>query len=145
MVKNKEYGGIKMGVLWNREAPEKKVYSAYGMTVYGKVNTYQWNIFAGNPVEKCLISLRIVRESTTESQEILNISMGNNVILERVFERTIDNFLYWIVKEFPFDNMIEEMAFRALTRFDTLFNSRIEKIKWKEKETKRRLKEYGYY
>ena len=26
-----------MGVLWNCEAPEKKVYSAYGMTVYGKV------------------------------------------------------------------------------------------------------------
>ena len=71
--------------------------------------------------------------------------MGNNVILERVFERTIDNFLYWIDKEFPFDNMIEEMAFRALTRFDTLFNSRIERLKWKEKETERRLKEYGYY
>ena len=145
MVKNKEYGGIKMGVLWNREAPEKKVYSAYGMTVYGKVNTYQWNIFSGNPVEKCLISLRIVRENITESQEILNISMGNNVILERVFERTIDNFLYWIVKECPFDNKIEEEVFRVLTKFSTAFNSNMERLKWKEKETERRFKEYGYY
>lgn len=145
MVKNKEYGGIKMGVLWNREAPEKKVYSAYGMTVYGKVNTYQWNIFSGNPVEKCLISLRIVKENITESQEILNISMGNNVILERVFERTIDNFLYWIVKECPFDNKIEEEVFRVLTKFSTAFNSNMERLKWKEKETERRLKEYGYY
>lgn len=134
-----------MGVLWNREAPEKKVYSAYGMTVYGKVNTYQWNIFSGNPVEKCLISLRIVKENITESQEILNISMGNNVILERVFERTIDNFLYWIVKECPFDNKIEEEVFRVLTKFSTAFNSNMERLKWKEKETERRLKEYEYY
>lgn len=134
-----------MGVLWNREAPEKKVYSAYGMTVYGKVNTYQWNIFAGNPVEKCLISLRIVRENIIESQEILNVSMGNNVILERVFERTIDNFLYWIVKECPFDNKIEEEVFRVLTKFSTAFNSNMERLKWKEKETERRFKEYGYY
>ena len=134
-----------MGVLWNREAPEKKVYSAYGMTVYGKVNTYQWNIFSGNPVEKCLISLRIVRENVTESQEIVNLSMGNNVILERVFERTIDNFLYWIAKEFPFDNEIEEEVFRVLTKFSTVFNSNMERLKWKEKETERSLKEYGYY
>lgn len=134
-----------MGVLWNREAPEKKMYSAYGMTVYGKVNTYQWNIFAGNPVEKCLISLRIVRENVTESQEIVNLSMGNNVILERVFERTIDNFLYWIDKEFPFDNEIEEAVFRVLTKFSIVFNSNMERLKWKEKETERSLKEYGYY
>lgn len=134
-----------MGVLWNCEAPEKKMYSAYGMTVYGKVNTYQWNIFAGNPVEKCLISLRIVRENVTESQEIVNLSMGNNVILERVFERTIDNFLYWIAKEFPFDNEIEEEVFRVLTKFSTAFNSNMERLKWKEKETERSLKEYGYY
>ena len=134
-----------MGVLWNREAPEKKRYSAYGMTVYGKVNTYQWNIFAGNPVEKCLISLRIVRENVTESQEIVNLSMGNNVILERVFERTIDNFLYWIDKEFPFDNEIEEAVFRVLTKFSIVFNSNMERLKWKEKETERSLKEYGYY
>lgn len=134
-----------MGVLWNRKAPEKKVYSAYGMTVYGKVNTYQWNIFSGNPVEKCLISLRIVRENVTESQEVVNLSMGNNVILERVFERTIDNFLYWIAKEFPFDNEIEEEVFRVLTKFSTVFNSNMERLKWKEKETEGSLKEYGYY
>ena len=127
-------------VLWNREAVESKLYSAYGMTVYGKVNTYQWNIFAGNPVEKCLISLRIVKEN----QEILNISMGNNIILERVFDRTIDNFLYWIAKEFPFNNEVEDMVFRTLTRFNTLFNSRMENLKWHEKEKERKLKEYGY-
>lgn len=125
-----------MGVVWNRKVPEQQLYSAYGMTVYGKINTFQWSIFSGNPVERCLISLRIVLESATESKEILNISMGNNVILERVFERTIDNFLYWIAKELPFDDEIEEAVFRVLTKFSTVFNSNMERRKWKEKKQK---------
>lgn len=45
-----------MGVLWNREAPEKKVYSAYGMTVYGKVNAYctltRFNTLFNSRIEK---------------------------------------------------------------------------------------------
>ena len=46
-----------MGVIYNKEAKEEKLYEAYGMTVYGVANKYRWFIYEDKPDEECITSI----------------------------------------------------------------------------------------
>lgn len=129
-----------MGIISNGNVEEKELYSAYGMTVYGKENDYEWSIYPDRPREKCYISLRI----NDGKRDIINSPLGNRCIFKENFDRTIDNFLYWIHKDLPSDDTIENAVFKVLTRTDSLFNHRIEQRKHKEfqeEENQKRIAE----
>lgn len=117
-----------MGIIYNNNVQEKQLYSAYGMVVYGKENDYDWTIYPDRPREKCYISLRI----NDWKNDIININLGNRCIFKENFDRTIDNFLYWISKDQPFNYDIENTVFKVLTCTDSIFNHRINNRKRKE-------------
>lgn len=125
-----------MGIIYNSNVEEKELYSAYGMTVYGKENDYDWTIYPDRPREKCYISLRI----NNGTNDIINITLGNRCIFKENFDRTIDNFLYWIDKDFPFDDAIENAVFKSLTCTDSIFNHRIEMRKYRERQEEEQRK-----
>ena len=101
-----------MGIIYDKQAEEKKLYEAYGMAVYGKEMTYNWSIYPDKPNEPCIISLRI----TKGNDEIFKIVLGNNCIFKDNFDRTIDNFLYYIKKDSPNAFDIEQTMFKTLTQ-----------------------------
>lgn len=129
-----------MGIIYNSNVPEKELYSAYGMTVYGKENDYDWSIYPDRPTEKCYISLRITNILNGEENDIINMNLGNRCIFKENFDRTIDNFLYWIEKDFPFDDAMENAVFKVLTCADSIFNHRIEQRKWRERQEEEQRK-----
>ena len=108
-----------MGIIYNPHIEEKELYKDYNMTVYGKVNRYEWTIYNDRESENCYITLKI---TDAEGNDIININLGNNAIMERVFNNTIDNFLYWIKAEEPTQRQIEEQIFRSLCQSDSIFN-----------------------
>lgn len=118
-----------MGIIYNGNVEEKKLYSAYGMTVYGKENDYDWSIYPDRPREKCYISLRI----NDGKNDIINLTLGNRCIFKENFDRTIDNFLYWIKNDTPSDYIIENAVFKSLTCADSIFNHLIEQRKYRER------------
>ena len=129
-----------MGIIYNSNVEEKQLYSAYGMTVYGKENDYDWTIYPDRPREKCYISLRI----NDGTNDIINLPLGNRCIFKENFNRTIDNFLYWIDKDFPSNYAIENAVFKSLTCTDSIFNHHIEQRKYRERqeeEQRKRIKE----
>ena len=129
-----------MGIIYNGNVEEKELYSAYGLTVYGKENDYDWTIYPDRPREKCYISLRI----NDGTNDIINLPLGNRCIFKENFNRTIDNFLYWIDKDFPFDDAIENAVFKSLTCTDSIFNHLIEQRKYRERqeeELRKQIKE----
>ena len=48
-----------MGIMYNENVEENKLYKAYGITVYGKVNKYSWSIYPDKADEDCIIFLRL--------------------------------------------------------------------------------------
>ena len=125
-----------MSIIYNSNVEEKELYSAYGMTVYGKENDYDWTIYPDRPREKCYISLRI----NNGTNDIINLMLGNRCIFKENFDRTIDNFLYWIDKDFPFDDAIENAVFKSLTCADSIFNHLIEQRKYRERQEEEQRK-----
>ena len=123
-----------MGIIYNSNVEEKELYSAYGMTVYGKENDYDWTIYPDSSREKCYISLRITNIINGKENEIINLILGNRCIFKENFDRTIDNFLYWIDKDFPFNDAIENAVFKSLTCTDSIFNHLIEQRKRRERQ-----------
>ena len=119
-----------MGIIFNNNVEEKKLYSAYDMTVYGKENDYDWTIYPDKPREKCYISLRI----NNGTNDIINMTLGNRCIFKENFDRTIDNFLYWIKNDSPSSYVVENSVFKSLTCTDSIFNHRIEMRKHKERQ-----------
>lgn len=119
-----------MGIIYNNNVEEKELYSAYGMIVYGKENDYDWTIYPDRPREKCYISLRI----NDGTNDIINLTLGNRCIFKENFDRTIDNFLYWIDKDFPSNYVIENTVFKSLTCTDSIFNHLIEQRKYRERQ-----------
>ena len=119
-----------MGIIYNGNVEEKELYSAYGLTVYGKENDYDWIIYPDRPREKCYISLRI----NDGTNDIINLPLGNRCIFKENFNRTIDNFLYWIDKDFPSNYAIENAVFKSLTCTDSIFNHHIEQRKYRERQ-----------
>lgn len=104
-----------MGLLYLKNE-EKQLYSAYGLTIYGRQDRYEWTIYNNKPDENVYTSLRIERNG----EKIYNRNLGNRCIFEENFNRTIDNFLWWIDKDNPdacdIDNavikdfLVEDMA-----------------------------------
>lgn len=117
-----------MGIIYNRNAEEKELYSAYGLTVYGKANRYDSEF--SPEVEFVYITLRIADEEKT----IIDEYMGNNCIFPSVFDRTIDNFLYWIVNDKPDTYGIQNAIRKCLCSSNCLFNSQMENRKRKERD-----------
>ena len=125
-----------MGIIYNGNVEEKELYSAYGMIVYGKENDYDWTIYPDRPREKCYISLRI----NDGTNDIINLTLGNRCIFKENFDRTIDNFLYWIDKDFPSNYVIENTVFKSLTCTDSIFNHLIEQRKYRERQEEQQQK-----
>ena len=110
------------------ESKEKKIYAAYGMTVYGVQDKYDWTIYPDRPTENVYTKLRIEKDG----KDIIDVYLGNRCIFEENFLRTIDNFLYWIDKDKPDSYDIEQTVFKCLCQADSLFNYRIDNRKRKE-------------
>ena len=118
-----------MGLILNNNVEESKIYSAYGLTVYGKINRYIWTM-DNNKEEKALITIRI---EDTEGNDIFSMNMGNNVILQSRIDDTMDNFLYWIANDHPDKYDIEKQVFKSLCASNCLFNHSIRQKKQAEK------------
>lgn len=116
-----------MGFLGQIES-EKELYSAYGMTVYGETELYGWTIYDNKPNERVIISLRIVRNKKDFYKQYL----GNRCIFEENFNRTIDNFLWWIDKDNPNAYDIDNAVIKDLCETNSLFNHLIGNRKRKE-------------
>lgn len=129
-----------MGIIYDGNVEEKKLYKAYGLTAYGKINRYVWTIHNGKE-DECIITLRIADNA---GNNILDLYLGNNCIMYDTFDRTIDNFLYWISTENPDTEQIEKQVYQSLCQSDCWFNDRITNQKFKERqqaETQRRIEE----
>ena len=118
-----------MGLILNNNVEESKVYSAYGLTVYGKINRYIWTI-SDRAEEKALITIRI---ADAEGNDIFSMQMGNRCIFQCRIDDTMDNFLYWIAKDHPDKYDIEKQVFKSLCASDCLFNHSIRQKKQAEK------------
>ena len=118
-----------MGLILNNNVEESKIYSAYGLTVYGKINRYIWTM-DNNKEEKVLITIRI---SDVEGNDIFSMQMGNRCIFQSRIDDTMDNFLYWIVKDHPDAYDIEKQVFKSLCASNCLFNHSIRQRKQNEK------------
>ena len=118
-----------MGLILNNNVEESKIYSAYGLTVYGKVNRYVWTI-DNNREENALTTIRVVDAG---GNDIFSMYMGNRCIFQCRIDDTMDNFLYWIAKDQPDEYRIENQVFKSLCQADSLFNHSIFNRKQKEK------------
>lgn len=129
-----------MGIIYDGNVEEKKLYNAYGLTVYGKINRYVWTIHNGKE-DECIITLRI---ADSDGNNILDLYLGNVCIMYDTFDRTIDNFLYWISMENPDAEQIEKQVYQSLCQSDCWFNHRIQTRKFnarREEEERRRIEE----
>jgi len=129
-----------MGIIYDGNVEEKKLYKAYGLTVYGKINRYIWTIHNGKE-DECIITLRI---ANNDGNNLLDMYLGNNCIMYDTFDRTIDNFLYWIVSENPDAEQIKKQVFESLCKSDCWFNDRIRTRKFnaeREEEKRKRIEE----
>lgn len=129
-----------MGIIYDGNVEEKKLYKAYGLTVYGKINRYVWTIHNGKE-DECIITLRI---ANNDGNNLLDMYLGNNCIMYDTFDRTIDNFLYWINTENPDTEQIKKQVFESLCKSDCWFNDRIRTRKFnaeREEEEQKRIEE----
>lgn len=120
-----------MGILKFTGLKEQKLYSAYGLSVYGKVSTYEW-VVMNKPKEPCYITLRIV--DNANKQVLLDMYLGNNAILDTTFRNNIDDFLWWVAEEHHMSAEIEEKAYKYLLQSYSLFKSRIAERKFKQRQ-----------
>ena len=118
-----------MGLILNNNVEESKIMSAYGLTVYGKINRYVWTI-SDRAEENALITIRI---ADAEGNDIFSMNMGNNVILQSRIDDAMDNFLYWIAKDQPDAYDIENQVYKSLCASNCLFNHSIRQRKQNEK------------
>lgn len=124
-----------MGLILNNNVEESKIYSAYGLTVYGKINRYIWTI-SDRAEENALITIRI---ADAEGNNIFDMNMGNRCIFQRRIDDTMDNFLYWIAKDHPDKYDIEKQVFKSLCASNCLFNHSIRQRKQKEKRNEEEI------
>ena len=127
-----------MGVIY-KSNEEKELYSAYGMTVFGRVNEYEWTIYPDRNNEECLTSLRIKGKN---GNNIYDRSLGNRCIFKDNFDKTIDNVLYWIDRDCPDILDIENVIEKNLCSSGSIFNHLINNRKMKEKMELERAKQY---
>lgn len=123
-----------MGIIYNNNVKESKIYEAYGFTVYGKINEYEWSIYNYRR-ENALITIRIIDES---GNDIFSMYMGNNCILQCRIDDTMDNFLWWIAEEHPDSYTIEKQVYSSLCSNNCLFNNSIQQRKVKRRREEER-------
>lgn len=129
-----------MGIIYNNNVEESKIYQAYGLTVYGKINSYEWSIYNYRR-ENALITIRVTDEN---GNDMFSMYMGNNCILQCRIDDTMDNFLWWIAEEHPDNYTIEKQVYSSLCSNNCLFNSRIidrKAKRRKEEEEKKHIAE----
>ena len=129
-----------MGIIYDGSVAEKKLYKAYGLTVYGKINRYVWTIH-NEKEDECIITLRI---TDSNGNNILDMYLGNNCAMYDTFDSTIDNFLYWISTENPDAEQIKKQVYQSLCQSDCWFNHRIQTRKFnakREEEERKRIEE----
>ena len=119
-----------MGIIYDKNAKEKELYSAYGLTVYGKENRYD-SIWSPD-VKSVFITLRI----SDREKDLVDEYLGNNCIFPGTFESTIDNFLWWILKDKPDNYDVKTHILKCLCSSNSLFNSQIESRKCREEREK---------
>lgn len=107
-----------MGLIYNGKVEETKILEAYGLTLYGKINTYDWSS-RGHERTNALITLRI---TDLDDNEVFNMRLGNNCILQSRIDDTLDNFLFWISEDHPNKNAIEKQVYDSLCQSNSLFN-----------------------
>lgn len=107
----------------------KKLYSAYGLTVYGEPGLYEWDNVPYKPIEKVVTSLWITRNG----EKIYSVNLGNRLIFDRVFKKTINNFLWWVVKDTPSCFVFEKAVIEVLCVYSPFFNTQIQVRKKKER------------
>lgn len=130
-----------MGLILNNNVEETKIISAYGLTVYGKINRYVWTL-EGNKEEKALINIIIVADADNEL--LFSMQMGNRCIFQSRIDDTMDNFLYWIATEKPDTYSIEKQVYKSLCQSDSLFNHLIRQKKDRQRKAdaeRQRMKE----
>ncbi len=120
-----------MGLILNNNVEETKIISAYGLTVYGKINRYVWTL-EGNKEEKALINIIIVADADNEL--LFSMQMGNRCIFQSRIDDTMDNFLYWIATEKPDTYSIEKQVYKSLCQSDSLFNHLIRQKKDRQRK-----------
>ena len=120
-----------MGLILNNNVQETKIMSAYGLTVYGKINRYIWTL-EGNKEENALINIIIVSDANNEL--LFSMQMGNRCIFQSRIDDTMDNFLYWIATEKPDTYSIEKQVYKSLCQSDGLFNHLIRQKKDKQRK-----------
>ena len=121
-----------MGIIYDKYATEKELYSAYGLTVYGKENRYD-SVFSPD-VKSVYITLRI----SDGERNLVDEYLGNNYISPDVFKRTIDNFLWWLSYDTPDEYDIEKTIRESLCSSNCLFNTRIENRKRREEQERKK-------
>lgn len=119
-----------MGLILNNNVEESKIMSAYGLTVYGKINRYVWTI-SDRAEENALITIRI---ADAEGNDIFSMQMGNRCIFQCRIDDTMDNFLYWIATEKPDTYSIEKQVYKSLCQSDNLFNHLIRQEKDRQRK-----------
>ena len=120
----------KMGLILNNNVEESKIMTAYGLTVYGKINRYVWTLEGGRE-ENALITIRI---ADAEGNNIFYMQMGNRCIFQCRIDDTMDNFLYWIATEKPDTYNIEKQVYKSLCQSDGLFNHLIRQKKDRQRK-----------
>ena len=123
-----------MGLILNYNVPEEKIYSAYGLTVYGKVNRYIWTI--DNTKENALIFIRITHIINGKEVTVFDMQMGNRCIFQCRIDDTLDNFLYWMATEKPDKYSIERQVYDSLCQSSSLFNHLMNQKKAKQRRRK---------
>lgn len=125
-----------MGIIYNNNVEETEIMGAYGLTVYGKINRYEWTL-RNNENEDCLISIRI---TDNNGNDVFKMNLGNNCIMWSRINDTLDNFLYWMATENPDNYEIEKQIYKSLCSSDSLFNHSIlnKKLKARRKEEERK-------
>lgn len=119
-------------IIDNKEAKQELLYSAYGFSVYGIVATYKWNYDGSGRTEKCLT--RIVF-TDADDKELCNRYLGNNIIFMHVFDKNIDNILWYLNKESVDSWQLDhEIIQKVLIENCCFFSHRIEQRKQKEKQ-----------
>lgn len=127
-----------MGLIYNKDAEEKRIYAAYGYEVFGTENRYEWTYRNDKPSEVCYTTLRILNEL---GEEIVNERLGNKCIFKDNFDNTIDNLLWWIMKDKPDKYNIDKVIENNLCASGSLFNYRIDNRKTKEEKQIKEKKE----
>ena len=119
-----------MGLILNNNVEESKIMTAYGLTIYGKINRYIWTI-SDRAEENALITIRI---ADAEGNDIFSMQMGNRCIFQCRIDDTMDNFLYWIATEKPDTYSIEKQVYKSLCQSDGLFNHLIRQKKDRQRK-----------